>query len=120
MARMTAPGGQPEFAKMDQDILNVALMASDVPLAMLGREAMGCWPYSGVMFHAMVFEKPWLRRYVRDALNGFPPDVAHQAFWRHTSGPIHSFTPSELRLKRMMYRLARWIGVFRRRPVAYW
>jgi hypothetical protein len=120
MTSMTAHGGRPEFIRMDQDILNIALMATRFELAVLGREAMGCFPDQRIMQHAMVFAKPWQRNYLLDALKGFPPDNAHRAFWRHTNGPVQSFTPNELRTKRLQVRLARWIGLVRRRAVADW
>jgi hypothetical protein len=120
MARITSHGGPPEFIRMDQDILNIALMATQIPLAVLGREAMGCFPNQSIMLHAMVFRKPWQRNYIIDAIKGFPPDLAHMGFWRHTYGPIHSFTPNQLRLKRLQVRLARYIGLVRRRAVGDW
>jgi hypothetical protein len=120
MARMLASEGKPEFVRMDQDLLNVALMASRVPLSVLGREAMGCFPKQDIMYHAMIFAKPWQRNYILDALKGLPPDIAHKGFWRHTYGPVQSFPASTLRRKRLEVRIARWIGLFRRRAVADW
>jgi hypothetical protein len=120
MTRITAIGERPEYARMDQDLMNIALMVSPAPLAVLGREAMGCFPMTSIMLHAMVFQKPWIRRYVRDALKGFPPDLAHLGFWRHTNGPLHSFTARERRQKRAQLRLAKWIGLLRRRAIADW
>ena len=120
MTRITAPGGPPEYAKMDQDILNAAVMASDADLALLGSEAMDNFPSAQIMSHAMVFRKPWLRNYVLDALKGFPPDDAHLAFWRYVDHPVASFTPAALRRKRAQLGAARLIGKLRRRTVRDW
>jgi hypothetical protein len=114
---MTSHGGRPEFIRMDQDVLNATVMASRFDLAVLGRESMGCFPMQSVMLHAMVFAKPWQRNYLLDALKGFPPDLAHMGFWRHTHGPVQSFSAGALARKRLQVRLARYMGFVRRRAV---
>ena len=120
MRQLVVRGGKPEFAKMDQDVLNAALMASDLPYSVLGTEAMDSFPSAEIMSHAMVFQKPWSRNYVLDAIKGFQPDPAHIAFWRYADGPIASFTPSEWRCKKAQLRIARLIGHARRRTVRDW
>jgi hypothetical protein len=120
MTRVVAAGGPPEFAKMDQDLLNAALMASDVPLALLGKEAMGSFPHAPVMTHAMIFKKPWLRNYLLDALKGFPPGREDMAFWNNMEAPIATFSPGRLRRKRLELNLARLLGRIRRRSVITW
>ncbi len=86
MGRMVNRTGKPEYAKMDQDLLNAAVMATDTPYCVLGVEAMDAFPSANVMSHAMVFAKPWLRNYIRDAIIGFQPDPAHKAFWLYADG----------------------------------
>ena len=41
MRKMKNATGKLEFARMDQDVLNATIMATDVPLCLLGSEAMG-------------------------------------------------------------------------------
>ena len=112
--------GMPEFARMDQDLLNVAVMASTVPFSVLGTEAMENFPYGSIMAHAMMFRKPWQRNYFIDALKGFQPDRAHLAYWQYADGPIQSHSPVEWRRKRAIMRFTRWIGFFNRRSVRDW
>ena len=41
MTKMKNWAGRPEFARMDQDLLNATMMTTDTPIALLGAEAMG-------------------------------------------------------------------------------
>ncbi len=115
MSRTVVAGGMPEFAKMDQDVLNATVMATDVPLALLGQEAMDIFPSSVIMTHYMIHSKPWLRDYVMDAVKGFPPEANEFVFWQLVNNPVASFTPAALRAKRRRLKLARLIGKVRRR-----
>ena len=120
MSRMVNRTGKPEYAKMDQDLLNAAVMATDTPFCVLGVEAMDAFPSASVMSHAMVFAKPWVRNYIRDALIGFQPDAAHLAFWSYADGPIRAFTPAEWRRKMLVLRLTKLLGYLKRRTVRDW
>lgn len=115
MRKIVAPDGMPEYAKMDQDILNAAVMATDVPLSLLGVEAMDIFPSANIMTHYMIFSKPWRRRYIVDALKGFPPSRNEWYFWNLVNNPVQSMTPSELRAARRRLKIARLIGHVRRR-----
>jgi hypothetical protein len=118
MTKLVAPNGRPEFTKMDQDLLNAALMATDVPIALLGKEAMGGFPTSQIMTHAMIFKKPWRRNYLLDALKGFPPGREDLEFWAHVTHPLVPFTPATLRRKRLQLRIAQALGWIRRRSLS--
>ena len=120
MTRMVNRTGKPEFAKMDQDLLNAAVMATDAPYGVLGIEAMDAFPSASIMSHAMVFDKPWTRNYVRDAIIGFQPDPAHVAYWHYADGPIRSFTAAQWQRKMRLLRLARWLGFLKHRTVRDW
>jgi hypothetical protein len=120
MTKLVATDGKLEFSRMDQDILNAAVMASSVDVAVLGKEAMGSFPSMPIMAHAMVFKKPWRRNYLIDALKGFPPDGPDLAFWTYAQYPIASFSPASLRMKRITLTLAKWFGKVRRRAVMDW
>lgn len=120
MTRLVDRSGKPEFAKMDQDILNAAVMATKSPFGVLGVEAMDAFPSAQIMSHAMVFAKPWVRNYIRDAIIGFQPDAAHLAFWRYADKPIASFTPTEWQRKMRVLKVSRLIGHLRRRSLRDW
>ncbi len=120
MSRLVDRSGKPEWAKMDQDLLNAAVQATDTPFGVLGVEAMDAFPSAQVMSHAMIFDKPWARNYLRDAAIGFPPDQPHLAFWQYADGPIRSFTAAEWRRKTRVLRAARLLGHLRRRTVRDW
>lgn len=120
MQQLVCRQGMPEFAKMDQDLLNAAVMASDVSYAVLGIEAMDAFPSAEIMSHALIFAKPWSRNYIRDALAGFQPDAPHQAFWQYADGPIRPFTARDWTRKRRALRIARLIGHLKRRTVRDW
>ena len=120
MSRMVNRSGKPEYAKMDQDLLNAAVMATETPYCVLGVEAMDAFPSASVMAHAMVFAKPWVRDYVRDAIIGFQPDPAHKAFWFYADGPIQAFSAAEWKSKMRALRIARMLGHLKNRSVNYW
>ncbi len=120
MGRMINRTGKPEYAKMDQDLLNAAVMATDTPFCVLGVEAMDAFPSANIMSHAMVFAKPWVRNYIRDAITGYQPDPAHKAFWFYADGPIRAFTAVEWRRKMLILRVTKLLGYLKRRTVRDW
>ena len=120
MSVLTNRSGKPEYAKMDQDVMNAAVMAVDTPFNVLGVEAMDAFPSANIMAHAMVFAKPWRRNYLRDALLGYQPDPAHLSYWRYADSPIQSFTPAEWRAKQRILMVTRWLGLLKRSSVRYW
>jgi hypothetical protein len=112
MSQIKYDGGRLEFSSMDQDILNAAVMASDVPVALLGSESMGVYPRRGdIIPHAMFDRKPWVRSYILDALRGMPPGRTHLAYWTFVDGPIRPFGRLTLARKRLMVKIAHMIGL---------
>ena len=120
MSVLTNRTGKPEYAKMDQDVMNAAVMAIDTPFNVLGVEAMDAFPSANIMAHAMVFAKPWGRHYIRDAPLGYQPDPAHISYWSYADGPIQSFTPAEWKAKQRILTVTRWLGFLKRSSVHYW
>jgi len=105
-----------EFSRMDQDVLNATIMATETPIALLGSEAMGMFPWVNVVMpHAMWQKKPWKRNYIIDALRGFPPGRAHRAYWEFVDGPIRPFNAWRLRLKRVQLAVGQFIGLLHTR-----
>jgi hypothetical protein len=73
---------------MDQDLLNVAVMASDAPVSPMDASAMDITHGGYVMSHALFSVKPWRRRYLLDALRGYPPATADKLYWQSVTTPI--------------------------------
>ena len=118
MLKMKNLSGRLEFARMDQDVLNATIMATDTPIALLGYEAMGLFPWWGeVMPHAVHYQKPWVRNYIFDALRGFPPNRTYRDYWKFVDGPIRPFGEFELKRKKAAVALARLIGRFHTRSL---
>ena len=108
------------FSRMDQDVLNATIMATNMPIALLGPESMGMFPWANVvMLHAMFQfqKKPWSRNYLLDALRGFPPDRTYLAYWRFVDGPIRPFNKFKLVRKKIQVQIARLIGLLHSRSL---
>jgi hypothetical protein len=80
------------FNRADQDALNVAIEATDRPVSIMGKEAMGFVHGGLVMPHALGVAKPWRRHYIREALAGRPPTPADRSFWQHAAGPASALS----------------------------
>jgi hypothetical protein len=120
MQKMRDYTGKLEFSRMDQDVLNATIMATKTPIALLGPEAMGMFPRTGlVMPHSAIcfHEKPWDRKYLIDALRGFPPDSTHRAYWEFVDSPIRPFKRFKLVRKKTQVRIARLIGLLHTRSL---
>jgi hypothetical protein len=116
MNKMKNWAGRREFARMDQDVLNATIMATETPIALLGAETMGWFPATGeIMPHAMMHTKPWVRNYILEALHGFPPDRIHRSYWQFVEGPLRPFSEWDLKRKKIALMIARLIGLFHTR-----
>lgn len=96
----------------DQDALNVAAMATALPLSPIGLDGMGFNAAGFVMLHAISQTKPWQGGYLRRALRGHPPARVDKEFWALAQGPLQPFNPSTVRYQRLAIRLASAIGRF--------
>jgi hypothetical protein len=104
------------FYANDQDALNITSMCSEVPICEMGPEAMDFINGGGfVMSHAISNPKPWMRKYVEAALNGYPQTLAEKEYWKNTTGPLWPFSQSHLRRKKYAMLLASVITRFNRR-----
>lgn len=105
------------FATVDQDCLNIAAMYAPVPFSTLGPEAMG-FSGSGIpmcMYHAMGKLKPWRRKFLREALRGFPPSAADKHFVVSIDGPIRPVSRASHKALRARVALANLLTRFWRR-----
>lgn len=96
----------------DQDMLNAALMATDVPLSIIGRDGMDFIPGGFLMSHAIEEPKPWRRRFIASAFGGRPPSAAEKAYWRCVEAPIRLFPAATVAATRASIRVASSIGRF--------
>jgi hypothetical protein len=96
----------------DQDMLNAAMMATDVPLSIIGQDAMDFTPGGYLMSHALDEPKPWQRNFLLSALSGRPPVVAEKAYWQYADFPIRLFTPLRMALTKAGLRTASAMGRF--------
>ncbi len=118
MTKMKNPNTRLEFSRMDQDVLNATIMATQTPVALLGFESMGNFPFVGdVMPHAMWHQKPWVRNYIVDALRGIPPGRVHNAYWHFANDPIRAFPAAKLRIKKLQLAIGNFIGLLHMRSV---
>lgn len=103
------------FACPDQDTLNVAIMATDVPLSILGPEGMDIVPGGYVMSQIVTGRRPWRTNYLRAAMRAEPPTTADKMYWHYADGPIQFCSKSRIALQRAQLKLASAIGRFYRR-----
>jgi len=99
------------FWSANQDGLNALLMVTDQPLAQLGPDAMDFAPAGWVLAHA-VEEKPWACDYLRQALQGTRPAVAHVHWWKFADAPVAAVVPAEARRVRRELEVAAMVVRF--------
>jgi hypothetical protein len=100
----------------DQDLLNVMVMTTDVPLCTLGPEGMDFRPGGYVMSHAVNSPKPWARDYLKFALAGKPPSLSDKGFWENSEQPIRLFPESVVRKRNLALKAAIAMGRVWHRP----
>lgn len=104
------------FDSSDQDALNAAVeMTGGMSYSVLPRAAMGFTPGAAVLPHALGAKKPWRKKFLREALGGFPPIAADKAYWQYADAPLQSMSPSRLRAARAALLLASALGRFYQR-----
>ncbi|KPP95362.1 hypothetical protein [Erythrobacter sp. HL-111] len=82
------------FMAMDQDVLNLALMASDVPFSLASPENQGIVANGAYIAHAQGTPKPWRGGLIRNAIRlGKRPSYAVRQYWEYVTHPVavHSF-----------------------------
>lgn len=107
--------GEPDslFHSTDEDALNFALTLCETPLNAAGPEAMDFVPGGNRLSHAVGAAKPWQGRHFRRALQGKPPSVASQWFYRFADGPLTPFSHAMLVRRRLSMTLASALGRLR-------
>jgi hypothetical protein len=99
----------------DQDLFNIALMGFGRYTKLMGSEAMDFASGGRIFSHATGAPKPWARKYIRLALQGYPPSKRDGQVLRHARGSISLVSTLTHRRRLAAYRLARLMGSFVRR-----
>ncbi|NBB79003.1 MAG: hypothetical protein GVY36_06085 [Verrucomicrobia bacterium] len=100
----------------DQDALNLAAMAWEGSLSVLGPDAMGFAPGGPpLLAHAVGPNKPWERRHLSEALRGKPPRFVDKAYTDHAVSPIPVHGKASHRRRLRALKAAALIGRFYRR-----
>ncbi len=90
------------FNKTDQDALNIALMNTQLPTSLIGKEGMDFIFGGFTMSHAIGGGKPWVKRYWSDALlKRKSPRLSDNEYWKHTQYPIELYSRIALLGKRL-------------------
>lgn len=99
----------------DQDALNMALMACDVPVNSAGPEGMDFATGGHLLSHAIGGRKPWKGGFLKDALHGRPPGSAQKSFFRYAESPLRLFPSGQLARLRLSLLSSALVGrVYRR------
>ncbi|MCM4160817.1 hypothetical protein FHG64_00450 [Antarcticibacterium flavum] len=100
------------FMKSDQDALNATVEAWDGVVSFIGKEGMALGPGEAIIPHALGKRKPWHINPVFHALAGYPPTIAHKAYWEYSKGFISAHSRSTIAYYIFNQRLASFIGRF--------
>jgi hypothetical protein len=100
----------------DQDLLNIAVMATDVPTSTLGPDGMDFSGGGYVMSHAVNSPKPWARDYMKSTLSGRPPSLSDKGFWDDAESPIRLFPEAIVRRRKLALKAAIAVGRVWHRP----
>lgn len=103
------------YLYLDQDLMNLALMLTNLPVTAVGPEGMDFQPGGYVMSHSAGDTKSWRKHFVRDALQGRAPSRTDKEFLKHTQEPIRIYSRGELLSKQVGATVGAAIGRFYRR-----
>ena len=99
----------------NQDGLNLALMITDCPIALLGPDAMGFEGGIQLMYHILGQGKSWRKNYLLSSFDGRPPALADQAFWEFANGQkLQPYSSSTTKSKLLLIKVLRFFGRFYR------
>lgn len=99
----------------DQDALNMALMATHIPINGTGPEGMDFAVGGHLLSHAIGGRKPWKGGFLAEALRGHPPGSAQKSFFHFVDSPLRLFSSRELAWLRLSLRSSALLGRMYRR-----
>jgi hypothetical protein len=95
----------------DQDLMNAAVMFTQLPLSCIGPDGMDFGGGGYLMSHAVYGIKPWVKNFTLDLFKtGNAPSLADKEFMKNISAPIKIFSSVEERLKRANIKVAAVLG----------
>ena len=100
------------FDVFDQDCLNATIEVYDGRISFVGKEGMGFSNGGSIMYHALGSPKPWNAKIFSRALKGRIPRNVDTAYWKNTNFPILAHSKWEIRKKRMVLNISKFIGRF--------
>lgn len=97
------------FFQEDQDALNMAVMASSVPIRPMGPEAMGFTASrKPILLHPVGPDKPWCANYIRRIVRrGEGPSFADGMWWLYSDEPIAVARGFEFARRRLSWKTAK-------------
>lgn len=95
------------FMAMDQDVLNLALHACDVPFSLAAPENQGSTANGSFLAHAQGAPKPWRGGFVGDAIRfGKRPSYSVRQYWNYVEHPIRVHSPYQVSAAKAQIKLA--------------
>ncbi|AKG23973.1 hypothetical protein [Calothrix sp. 336/3] len=95
----------------DQDVLNAAIMFSDVICSPIGPDGMDFTGGGFLMSHAVGSVKPWRKQFIHNLLTtGNIPSLAETEFFKNLVYPINLYPPMTRFTKKIDLKLAKIIG----------
>lgn len=103
------------FSKTDQDALNAAVEACDIPVSMGAKSLMAFDSGRSLLPHALGQPKPWALNVLNKSLSGYPLRVIDKVYWKFANGIIKSQPAFKVLRKKFAIRLSVLISRFYRR-----
>jgi hypothetical protein len=103
------------FDRTDQDALNASIEAYRGDVSFMGKEGMALKVGENLMAHALGGPKPWVKKFISEAINGAPPSIAEKEYWNYTKGIINIYSGNHIARKKMAIKFASFIGRFYKR-----
>lgn len=99
------------FYVADQDMMNLSVMVTNVPLSVMGTDAMDFTGAGFTMSHAVDAPKPWKKNFLWVLLKrGQLPHLSDAEFLKYIDTPIPIYPLWRRRLKRLNYLASKALG----------
>ncbi|RUR87964.1 hypothetical protein DSM107007_11270 [Nostoc sp. PCC 7120 = FACHB-418] len=100
------------FNKTDQDALNITLMSNNLPISLMGKEAMDIIYGGFTMSHALGAKKPWKGSTIFQVIKGKKPRQAEKEYWKYTLKPIKLYSKLEFIIRKIELKISSFLGRF--------
>lgn len=99
--------------KGDQDVLNATMtLRSDLSYSIIGKEGMAFDFPLTFMAHAIDAsgQKPWNKKYIKNALKGIKPSISDELFLMHSFSPINIYSKKQFLFRKLLIKIAKLIN----------